>query len=191
MSSASLIWSPTRCTGFQEFMAPWKTMAMSFHRRCRISSSVKAIRSVAVEPDLTRDESGVVGEQPQQRERHRGLATPRLPHQADRLPLVDGEADVLDRRNVARLDLVPHHQLVDLEQRLGRVYGARREVFKRCGHRGPFDSPGAEPGVDHFVHCPPHQEECEGEQRHRQPGGEQEPPVVGARRAGIPEWQRC
>ncbi len=115
------IWSPTRYTGFQEFMAPWKTIAMSFHRRWRISSAAEAEQVLAVEPDLTRDELGVGGKQAQQRERDRGLSAARLSDQADRLALVDGERHVLDRRDLAGLDLVVHDQLVHLEQRLGGV----------------------------------------------------------------------
>ena len=45
MSSVSRIWSPTRYTGFQEFIAPWKTIAISFQRRCRISSGLSHSRS--------------------------------------------------------------------------------------------------------------------------------------------------
>src|SRR6266480_393252 len=41
----SAIWRPTRCTGFREFMAPWNTIDISFHRIARMESSGTATRS--------------------------------------------------------------------------------------------------------------------------------------------------
>ena len=71
----------------------------------------------AVEADLAGVVAGVVGRQAHQRHRNGSLAAARLPHQAQRLALMQREADILDGRNLALLGLVAHDQAIDFEKR--------------------------------------------------------------------------
>ena len=60
----------------------------------------------------------------------RRLAASGLADEADRLALMNREGDVLDRRDLTRLHLVPHDELIDLQQRLGGVDLARFQVLQ-------------------------------------------------------------
>jgi hypothetical protein len=90
---------------------------------------------LAVEPNLARHVHRVRREQPQQRQRDRGLAAARLADQAHRLTLVNRERDVVDGRHFAGLDLVVHDKPIDLQQWSCGVDLACLQVLQGDRHR--------------------------------------------------------
>ena len=99
-------------------MAPWKMMLMSVQRRRR-NASASSARQVLARRSTTvpAGDAAVLGQQPGDGQRGRGLAAARLAHQTHRLAGVDVEADAVHRARPRRpspseLD----HQVADLEQ---------------------------------------------------------------------------
>ena len=97
---------------------------------------------------------GVGRQQPDQRQRRRGLAAAGLPGQPERLAVVEPEAHAVDRLDPARLELEVRPQVLDHQQRGARIgllrqrplapSADRREVGRVAQAGGPGRALGGE-----------------------------------------------
>ena len=124
-SIGSTICDRTVFTGLSAFIAPWKTIAMSFHR-CGLYRLLAAGQDVLPSSRTSPATRRVGGQQPHQREDGRGLAAARLADQPEPLAGVEVEADALHGVQLAALGQVePDVQVANLE----RGSSARRPPF--------------------------------------------------------------
>ena len=93
-SIGSAICSPIVFTGLNAFIAPWKTIEMSFQRCGLTDSSPRDEDVLAVEQHLARDRRGR-GQEPHHREDRRRLAAAGLADEPEPRPLEELEADAL------------------------------------------------------------------------------------------------
>ena len=99
---ASAIWSPTRCTGFRECMAPWKMIEAPIQRSARSLpgfSASTSLPSSRISPSIF----ALFGQQPKDRAGDGGLAAAGFAREPDHLTLLDVDVHAADRRHRATL----------------------------------------------------------------------------------------
>ncbi len=114
---ASTIWSPTRCTGLNEFIALWGTIEISCHRIfSRYSRSVMASRSWPRKASRSAVTFALAGNQAHDGPNQGGFPAARFPRQAEDLVLGDREGDAVHRFDRPGLALVVGPEILDVEQ---------------------------------------------------------------------------
>ena len=102
-SSVSVICRPIVSTGFSEVIGSWNTMPMSPPRTFAHLGIREFIRSRPANTNLTsRDASGRIGDQPQDRQRADRLARAAFADDGDGLAGIDGVGDAVDRAHDSR-----------------------------------------------------------------------------------------
>ena len=116
-SIGSTIWSPIVLTGLNAFIAPWKTIAMSFQRCGLIVSSPPREDVLAVEEHPAGRRDAVGGSRPMSARIVVVLPQPDSPTSPSRSPSSSVEADALDGVQLAAARQVePDVEVLDLEQ---------------------------------------------------------------------------
>ena len=127
-------WSPTRVTGFSEFIALWKTIETFRQRNPRSSSGSQAEQVLAVEADAAAGDVRRAAAGLHDRVRDRALAAARLARQADDLAGPDRERDPVDGATRGVSPAVLDDEPVDLDQGSGRRRARRPYLGGRSAH---------------------------------------------------------